>query len=123
MARMDHAEAVALLEKRRDAWLHQDLDRYLGLFAADFVFEAGGVEQTRGRAALENAVRHNYERFNPVSWEFHEIAVHGQNVLAEWTVTLEERATGTRRSMKAMFICEIQDGITTWVREYRAATA
>jgi hypothetical protein len=41
---MDHKEAVALLKKRRDAWLNRDLDSYLRLFAEDFVFIAGGAE-------------------------------------------------------------------------------
>ena len=120
---MDHEEAVALLEQRRDAWLNQDLDSYLNLFDEDFVFLAGGVEQSRGRAALGDAVRRNYELFHPISWEFHEIAVHGQNILGEWTVTLQEKATGAQRSINAMFICEIQDGLATWVREYRAGGA
>jgi hypothetical protein len=32
-------------------------------------------------------------------------------VLAEWTVTQVEKASGARRSLKAMFICEIRDGL------------
>lgn len=117
---MDRAEAVALIEKRRDAWLRQDLDTYLGLFADDFTFHADGVEQSRGRAALEESVRRNYERFRPISWEFHEIAVHGSNVLTEWTVTMEVIKTGARWSLRAMGICEIRDGLTIWAREYRS---
>ena len=35
---MDRAEAVSLMNKRRDAWLNPDLDGYLSLFADDFVF-------------------------------------------------------------------------------------
>ena len=120
---MDHEKAVALLKRRRDAWLNQDLDSYLSLFDEDFVFLAGGVEQSRGRTALADAVRRNYELFDPISWEFHEIAVNGQNILAEWTVTLEEKVTGAQRSMNAMFICEIRDGLCTCVREYRAGGA
>ena len=120
---MDHEQAVALLKKRSDAWLNQDLDSYLSLFDEDFVFLAGGVEQSRGRAALAEAVRRNYELFHPIIWEFHEIAVHGQNILAEWTVTLEEKVTGAQHSMRAMFICEIRDGLATCVREYQASGA
>jgi hypothetical protein len=116
---MEYAEAVALLAKRRDAWLGEDIGTYLSLFADDFRFEADGVEQTRGRAALEETVRRNYARFRPISWDFHEIAVHGANVLGEWTVVIEERETGLRSSLQAMFICEIRDGLTNWVREYR----
>jgi hypothetical protein len=115
---MDRAESVALLNRRRDAWLNRDLDSYLSLFAEDFVFYAGGVEQTRGRAALAEAVRRNYEQFNPIGWDLHEIAVNGQNVSAKWTVTWEEKASGARRSIRAMFICEIRNGLATWGREY-----
>lgn len=46
MASMDRKEAIELLDKRRNAWLVKDLDTYLSLFAEDFVFIAGGVEQT-----------------------------------------------------------------------------
>jgi len=45
---MDRAEAVALVERRRQAWLREDVDAYLGLFADNFVFHANGVERTRG---------------------------------------------------------------------------
>jgi limonene-1,2-epoxide hydrolase len=116
---MDYGEAVALIEQRRDAWLREDVETYLSLFADDFRFEADGVEQSRGREALEDTIRRNYARFRPISWDVHEIAVHGQNALGEWTVVIEERKTGIRSSLKAMFICEIQDGLTKWVREYR----
>jgi hypothetical protein len=117
---MDHAEAAGLLERRRDAWLREDVDAYLRMFSDDFTFSVNGVELVEGRLALENAVRRSYLRFRPLTWEFHDIAVHGANVLSEWTVAIEERATGTRRVVRAMSICEIRDGLTTWQREYRA---
>lgn len=117
-----HSEAVALIEERRDAWLNQDLEAYLSLTAEDYLFEADGKEQLRGRVAMEDMVRRNYERFRPISWEFHEIAVHRSNVLAEWTVTLEARANGARWSFPAMSICEIRDGAIAWWREYRWPT-
>jgi len=116
---MDRAEAVALIEKRRNAWLSEDVDTYLSMFSKDFAFYVNGVELIAGRRALENAVRRNYLRFQPVSWEFSEIAVHGSNVLAEWTVTMTERTTGTKQSIRAMSICEIGDGLTTWQREHQ----
>lgn len=116
---MERSDAVALIEKRRDAWLNEDLDTYLGLTAEDYVVEVDGKEDVRGRAALEEMVRRNFRRFRPVAWEFHEVAVHGSKVLAEWTVTLEARATGDRWSMNAMSICELHDGVIWWWREYR----
>ncbi len=116
---MDRSDAVALIEKRRDAWLNEDLETYLGLTAEDYVVEVDGKEDVRGRAALETMVKRNYERFRPVAWDFHEIAVHDSKVLAEWTVTLESRATGDRFSLRAMSIGEIRDGVLVWWREYR----
>jgi hypothetical protein len=32
---MDRAEAVTLMEKRRQAWLRKDIDTYLSLFSDD----------------------------------------------------------------------------------------
>ena len=117
---MDRAQAVAIIEKRRVAWLSEDLDTYLSLFSDDFAFYVNGIELTRGRSALENAVRRSYLRFRPVSWEFHEVAVHDSTVLAEWTVTTEVRTTGAKRSIRAMCICEISDGLITCQREYQS---
>ena len=117
---MDRAEAVALFQKRRDAWLTEDVPTYLSMFAHEFAFYVNGVERIKGRLALENAVLRSYLRFQPISWELHEIAVHGPNVLAEWTVAMRARTTGVQRSIAAMSICEVRDGLTTWQREYRS---
>ncbi|HAM03168.1 MAG TPA: hypothetical protein DCQ30_13220 [Acidimicrobiaceae bacterium] len=116
---MDRAEAAVLIDRRRVAWLREDVDAYLRMFHEAFTFTVNGVEVVRGRLALENAVRRSYLRFRPVSWEFSEIAVQGQHVLAEWVATTEERATGAARSIGAMSVCEMQDGLAVWQREYR----
>jgi len=117
---MDRTEAQSLFEQRRTAWLREDVDAYLALFADDFLFVANGVERIRGRLALENAVRRSYLRFRPISWELHAIAADGPSVLSEWTVTMEERTTGVERSIRAMSICEMHDGLATCQREYRS---
>jgi limonene-1,2-epoxide hydrolase len=117
---VDRAEAAGYLEQRRQAWLREDVDAYLRMFHDDFTFSANGVELITGRLALENAVRRSYLRFRPISWEFHDIAVHDANVLSEWTVAIEARTSGAIRAVRAMSICEIHDGLTTWQREYRA---
>jgi limonene-1,2-epoxide hydrolase len=111
-------EAVALFERRRDAWLAEDFDAYVGLFANDVVLQTPIGEPHRGREAYEALVRRSYEAMRPVSFDFHEIAVHGDKVLSEWTITVEVRADGTRIPYDGMSICEIRDGlIATW-REY-----
>jgi limonene-1,2-epoxide hydrolase len=116
---VDRAEVAAFLERRSRAWLDEDLETYLGLTAEDYTVEASGAVDVRGRAELEAQVRRNYQRFRPVAWEYHEIAVHGSNVLAEWTVTMESRSDGNRWSLHAMSIGEIRDGRLLWWREYR----
>jgi limonene-1,2-epoxide hydrolase len=120
---VDRADAVTLLEKRSRAWLDEDLQTYLGLTAEDYTVEANGAVDVRSRAELEQQVRRNYERFRPVDWKYHEIAVHGSKVLAEWTVTMESRTNGNRWSLHAMSVGEIQDGRLLWWREYRLPIA
>ena len=116
---MERSEAAAFLERRSRAWLAGDLETYLGLTAEDYTVEANGAVDVRGRAELEQQVRRNYERFRPVAWDYHEIAVDGSRVLAEWTVTMEARGDGHRWSLRAMSVGEIRDGRLQWWREYR----
>jgi hypothetical protein len=53
-----HEEAVALFDRRRDAWLREDLDGYLGLWAEDMTFQSPAhAEPLRGRAAFGELVR------------------------------------------------------------------
>jgi hypothetical protein len=117
---MEPSEAVALIQKRADAWVNEDLTTYLALTAEDYTVEVNGKEDVPDRSALEETVRRNYERFRPVAWDFHELAANGSKVFAEWTVILEARATGVRWSYKAMSVCEVRDGVLRWWHEYRA---
>ena len=114
-----HEEAVRLFEKRRDAWLHGDLDVYLGLFHDDLVFQSPAhVEPMHGKAAFAALVRQSFKFSKPVRFEFHHIAVDGGVVLAEWTIAIERRDSGRRLEWRGMSVCEIADGrITRW-REF-----
>jgi hypothetical protein len=115
---MDYDDAMALLEKRRAAWLQSDVDTYLSLFSEDFV-SSDGVEQINGRPAWEDIVRRSDELASPISWEFHTVAVHGSNILAEYTFTVEPKGTGVQRSVHGMSISEVRDGVFTSHRDYR----
>jgi hypothetical protein len=115
---LDYHDAVALLEKRRDAWLQQDVDAYLSLFSEDFV-SADGANQTSGLSEWAEVVRLSDERALPIDWEFHVIAVHGSSILAEYTVTMEPKGTGVQRSVHGMSISEVRDGVFTAHRDYR----
>jgi SnoaL-like domain len=109
---------MALLEKRRAAWLQQDVDTYLSLFSEDFV-SADGVEEINGRAAWEEVVRRSDERASPISWEFQVVAVDSSYILAEYTFTVEPKGTGVTRSVHGMSISEARDGVFTSHRDYR----
>jgi hypothetical protein len=114
---MDHAEALTLMERRRQTWLRKDVDSYLNLFTDDFVY-SDGVEQISGRASWEEVVRRNYERFSPVDWEIHEMAVNGSNILAEWTATIVPTGMEASVSTRGMSITETREGLFASHREY-----
>jgi uncharacterized protein (TIGR02246 family) len=115
---MTRDDAIALFEKRRDAWLAEDMDTYLALFADDLVLETPMGPPVEGHAAYEKMVRGSQRAIRPVSFEFHEIAVDGPKVLAEWTITLAVRADGRELTYRGMSVGELRDGqIVTW-REY-----
>jgi len=115
---MDYDDAMALLERRRAAWLQQDVDTYLSLFSEDFV-SSDGVEQISGLSEWAEVVRRSDERASPIGWEFHAVAVDGSKILAEYTFTVEPKGTGVQRSVHGMSISEVRDGVFTSHRDYR----
>lgn len=116
---MTRDDALALFARRRDAWLASDLDAYLALFAADVEFRSPRhAEPLRGREAFAELVRSSTGTLEPESFEFSQLAVHGEVVLAEWHIAARHRASGRRIAWWGMSACTIEDGlIKTW-REY-----
>ena len=115
---MDRTDAVRLFESRRDAWLREDAEAYLALFADDVVLQVPGREPVVGISAYEELVRASLGHVRPVRFDFHQLAVHGDVVLAEWSIDLEVRADGRLISYRGLSVCEVVDGrIRTW-REY-----
>ena len=114
-----HDEAVALFVRRRDAWLHEDVDAYLALWAEDMTFQSPVHEAPlRGRVAFAELVRRSFAFSRPIAFEFTHIAVHGASVLAEWRITIERRDGVGRIEWWGMSVAEIRNGlIHTW-REY-----
>ena len=112
-------EAVRLFERRRDAWIAEDLDAYLALFAADLSFQSPvHAEPLRGRDAFAALVRGSNERVRPAFFEFDHIAVEGDWVLAEWRIGIDDRTSGARREYAGMSSCRIENGLIVWWREY-----
>jgi len=109
---------VRLFESRRDAWLREDVDAYLALFSDDIVLQVPGRDPVAGIEAYAQLVRQSLAHVRPVRFDFHQLAVHGDVVLAEWTIDLEVRADGRPISYRGMSVCEIAEGrIRRW-REY-----
>src|SRR5437867_11040439 len=105
-------EALTLFEKRRQAWLREDLDGYLALFAEDMTFQSPvHAEPLRGRAAFGDLVRQSLGFSRPVYFNFDHIAVHGSMVLAEWNIAIERRDTARRIEWRGMSVAEIRDGL------------
>src|SRR6266704_339928 len=101
-------EATRLFEQRRDAWLREDLDAYLALWAEDMTFQSPlHAEPLRDRAAFADLVRQAFAFARPLAFDFTHIAVAGDVVLA-----------GRRIEWWGMSVAEVQGGrIRRW-REY-----
>ena len=113
------AEATALFDRRRRAWLAGDLEAYLALFSPTLSFQSPThAEPLRGREAFADLVRRSHERVRPISFDFDHIAVAGDFVLAEWRVGIEDRRTGRRIVYPGMSSCRIEEGLIVWWREY-----
>src|SRR5262245_2607113 len=114
-----HDEAVALFERRRQAWLREDTEAYLALWAEDMRFQSPvHAEPLRGRAAFAELVRQSATFSRPVRFEFHHLATRGSMVLAEWTIAIERRADRRTITWDGMSVAELRDGLIVWWREY-----
>jgi uncharacterized protein (TIGR02246 family) len=110
--------AARLFERRRAAWLAEDVDAYLDLFAGNVTLEIPG-RVIEGRAAYERLVRASFARARPVEFVFHTIATAPPDVvMADWTITVERRDSGAPVRWRGMSVCRIAGGRIAWWREY-----
>jgi limonene-1,2-epoxide hydrolase len=63
-------------------------------------------------------VRGSFGWAKPVSFEFHHLAVDGDVVLCDWTITVERRNDGEQVAWRGMNACKLRDGQIVWWREY-----
>lgn len=116
---MTRDEALALFARRRDAWIANDLDAYLALFAPDLVFQSPAhAEPLVGRDVFEKLVRSSAAHLEPQEFVFTDLAVHGDVVLAEWRIAAVHRSSGRRIEWSGMSTCTIHDGLIARWREY-----
>jgi uncharacterized protein (TIGR02246 family) len=113
----DVERARAVFERRRAAWLAEDLDAYLACFADDVVLDVPG-RTVRGRAEYEPMARGSFAWARPLSFDFHHLAADGDVVFADWTIAVERRSDATRIEWRGMSVCELRDDVIAWWREY-----
>jgi len=112
-------EAVDLFERRRKAWLAEDLDAYLELWADEMTFQSPVHDKPLvGKPAYEELVRRSAAFVKPLAFDVVSLAVNGEIVLAEWTITLEWRAQGRAVAYSGMSRARIRNGLITEWREY-----
>ena len=112
-------EAVELFERRRAAWLAADAAAYLALWAEDMTFQSPVHDEPLvGKAAYAELINRSLSMIKPVAFIFHQIAVVGDRVLAEWDAELEWKEDGRRSSWRGMSVCTIHDDLITSWREY-----
>ena len=119
MSVLDARAARDLFESRRAAWLGEDAEAYLARFADPLVMHLPGrPEPIRGKAAYAKLVRASFARLRPATWEFHRLAVDGDHVLSEWTLSGVERAGGRTVAWRGMSIARVAGGLIHEWREY-----
>ncbi len=114
---LSDAEARAIFDRRRRAWLAEDVDAYLDCWVDDLILETPG-RVIRGRADYETMVRGSLTWAKPTRFDVHHVAADGDVVLADWTITVERRADGEPVAWRGMSACELRDGRIVWWREY-----
>ncbi len=115
----DINEAIDLFERRRKAWLAEDLDAYFALWGDDMTFKSPmHDEPLQGKRAYEEMVRQSANFVKPLGFDMLSIAVNGDLVLAEWKITLEWRLQGATVSYTGMSRSTIRNGLITEWREY-----
>jgi ketosteroid isomerase-like protein len=114
-----HAEATTLFDRRRTAWLREDLAAYLDCFTEDLVFGSPVHDPPlAGRAAFAELVQRSNAAMRPVSFDVHALAAAGDLVLAEWTIVMAVRTAGQRIAWRGMSSAVYREGrIAVW-REY-----
>ena len=110
-------EARAVFDRRRQAWLAEDVAAYLDCWVDDLVLETPG-RVVRGRSDYETMVRGSLRWAKPRSFVVHHLAADGDVMLADWTITVERRSDGQAVAWRGMSVCALRDGRIAWWREY-----
>jgi hypothetical protein len=113
-------EARAVFERRVAAWLAADIDAYMACWHDDMVIELpSGL--INGAERYRKLVAAGFEWAAPESFDVHHLALDGDVVLADWTITARRRADDVLIGWRGLSVCELRDGRISWWREHHLA--
>src|SRR2546425_6343890 len=108
---LSHDDALALFERRRRAWLDEDLKGYLALWTEDMTFQSPlHAEPLRGRSAFAELVGRSLATTRPVRFDLEHLAVRDDAVLAEWCIAVERRGSGGGGEWRGMRGAAMDEG-------------
>jgi limonene-1,2-epoxide hydrolase len=114
---LTRADAAECFERRRAAWLAGEIDAYLDCWIDDLVLETPG-RVIRGRDEYRGLLERSFAWARPREFVFHHVALDGDVVLADWTISVERCADGVAVAWRGMSAAELRDGRIVWWREY-----
>lgn len=106
-----------MFERRVAAWLSADVDTYLGCFAPDLRIAVPGREEPLDHDAYAALVRASFAWATPRAFEVHHLAVDGDTILAEWTITVARAEDGATVTWQGLSACETREGLIVDWRE------
>jgi ketosteroid isomerase-like protein len=116
---LTYESACELFERRRLAWLREDLEEYFSLWAEEMTFRSPAHPQPlRGKPAFAELVRLSMGMMQPVSFEVKGLAVQGDLLFAEWRIAARHRASKRVIEWEGMSSARIDGGLITEWREY-----
>jgi ketosteroid isomerase-like protein len=99
--------------------LQEDLAVYLACWAEDMTFSSPLHDPPlEGRGAYAALVEQSATHVQPLRFDVHHVAAVGDVVLAEWTITVVQRANGEPLVWDGMSRAQYCDGLITRWREY-----
>jgi limonene-1,2-epoxide hydrolase len=115
------ADARSIFDKRVNAWLAADVDRYLGCWHDDLRLTLPGGRVVSGKTEYRRMVEQSFSWAAPVSFDVHALAVDGNSVLSDWTIRARRRSDDVVVEWDGLSICELRDGRIVWWREHHLA--
>jgi len=112
------ADARAIFDRRVAAWLAADTDAYLACWRDDMRITLPGARVIEGVTDYRALVEQSFAWAAPVAFDVHALAVDGDRILADWTITMRRRADDVLVRWHGLSICEIRDGRIAWWREH-----